>query len=380
MTKNNQPNSQTILYTKKRLLGMDFFIVQSSYVAASISRNLEYFENSTFISHVFYFGKNVCGISDSKTLFTYLLFRNTNEECEKIDYVDKMALSTKIADKVETGKEYVQKLYLSSLTNAKIEEVKVMNDERDYLKNDIFHTFEDNEYLTRRMRFKKQSLSSRNRQNDQKNRKQYQDCEWKNQFETEQHSGSITETNTKNVLLSTKLDGRDIFYGNFANNKNSKSLLTESFPLIKECIKELIVLLEAKSNRKNIVNIKNYCYKHCVNILGACVFGKSVNELTNSKCTFYENVDQLYKLWRNNEKGRVGKFVRSTFVKLTMKKKCDQLEKTVEYFRNFVVSCFDGTHEGYKSCIVNSLVERFTETSNLQRDDQIGERNSEILI
>lgn len=136
-------------------------------------------------------------------------------------------------------------------------------------------------------------------------------------------------------------------------------------PGLRTCIKELVVLLEAKANRRNEIDIRQYGYKHGVNILGVAFFGQSIEELTSSGCEFYSRFDQLYGMWLSAEKRsrlfpdwlqRFGKSTRSN-------------DEVKEFFKTMVVECVD--QKSGRKCLLRSLVEKCGPIGE-SRDELIG--------
>lgn len=128
-------------------------------------------------------------------------------------------------------------------------------------------------------------------------------------------------------------------------------LMETIVPELKSCIKELVVLLEAKANRRNEIDIRQYGYKHAVNILGVAFFGQSIEQLTSSGCEFYSRFDELYGMWLRAEGGK------SLFPAwLRRSNKSTRSDEVMEFFKNMVVECVD-QRSGSK-CLLRSLVEK----------------------
>ena len=129
-------------------------------------------------------------------------------------------------------------------------------------------------------------------------------------------------------------------------------LLAPTIRRLRSCVKELVVLLEAKANRHNRIDIREFGYRHAVNVLGVCFFGKSIEELTSSGCDFYERFEKLRNAWLKCEQGGGS----TLFGGLVKRSAASERSSTVkEVFQSAVADLVDGKGEGGE-CLLGSLI------------------------
>lgn len=299
-------------YYKKKHIGVEFFVIHSAELANKISPQYEYFEDSTFIARTIAFSRMLFGISDA------------NEESLQSD--DSLIALNRKYENMTSETENSSSIDQHQQPSSRKDNVKT-NEENVTMK-------ETSKGSTQKQRSKEQTVKSIGASNSKTN---------------------STRGNSENMKMKESNPIKIL--------KSYDSVLAESFPLIKHCIKELIILLEAKSNRKDLVDIKSYCYKHAINVLGVCVFGKRINELTNSRCRFYDHCQELHEFWVHSEKHRLRKYVDSVLVNMGIL----EIEKPVaaiEYIKTLVRNCFQGQHDGYENCLVQVLADTMDNSDN----------------
>lgn len=165
----------------------------------------------------------------------------------------------------------------------------------------------------------------------------------------------------------------DVKNDGYCRHKITKATSMETIiPGLSSCIKELVVLLEAKANRRTQVDIREYGYRHGVNILGVAFFGQSIEELTSSGCEFYPKFDELYDMWLNSEREGSRLFPTNWLRRFGKSTRSGRIEEVKSFFKAMVVDCAD--QKSGKMCVLKSLVEQCG-LMDESREELIGKQN-----
>ncbi len=307
-------DDQRVFHFKRRFLGFDYAVVRSPQVATGIRDHIQNFENTGFVSQSYQFARQLSGppSSNNSSLIEAILRDELNRKNKTAT-----SASLKRATKTKSSKATrIERAYLG---------FEIHPDQR---RSPLVQPFSDETF---------QGIPS---------------------------SAGGSAGDAEHIPEFRSLDPNADAY-----------ILTSAFPLIKSCIKELIVLLEAKSNRKNIVDLKSYCRRHCVNVAAVCVFGRSANELTGSASKFYENFDRIYDLWLRHEKAPLRWRALRHLGWRQGEARFDDRETGVEYFKNLIENSSERheTSDGHESCLASSFAKLVSQrTPKVGRNEQVG--------
>lgn len=387
----NTPASDS-QYLRVRHIGGTYVVIKSPELATKIISSLENFEDVSFPSRTFTLARNLLRLPvESKTLKKLLnvLARNVNLQNAPVSPPE-----GNVDDKTQKNSTEYRFHFNESFSENVVSFTSLSNDQKTYLPK-LYPSLATNERsytektrspapfsasqpvkFTSRMDRNMELLLSE-RFVEKKEKQTLKECYSISTIQqpftlmkVQTHDRTISDTrlmNLNNTLItqqSPSLNANDRSTGITYRNDLSALPLHLSLPLIKYCIKELVVLFEAKSNRKETINVKQFCYRHAVNVLGVCLFGKAVNELTNSRCQFYRICDHLFDIHVNRQKSKLRQYITQALQNIRGRDENEQVEQVVEYFRGTVQEAMAGQYQGNENCLLNSLLQQFSEAFN----------------
>lgn len=360
-------------YTFIRTFGNSLLLLNSTPLIFKLHRNLDHFQDLSFATRTFNFIANLMRVSvDSKNfskIHPILRYNVQNTKKQKHFNTNEYLIENKKKN-VATPKE---KTYLSELYPSL---ASTTNERADTEKNALPPS---SSFLLSRSA-KPVKFTSKTDHNDRLllSEKYFAKNEHQQQRQTQCYSFTTNEQMPFSLMKETR-SASDIQIMNMKNaaaaqqetsSASHLQLSEQSLPLIKYCVKEFCVLLEAKSNRKNVLDLKQFCYKHVLNVLGVCVFGHSVQMLTNSRSQFYDVCDDLNSLVGETEKGRVRRYVDGTLESLGLRERSLlKSKRIVDYFRGMVYECIQGTGDFSEHSLMSYLVTEANKTLSFNLTD-----------
>lgn len=306
----DRTSSSTSEYLRIRHIGGTYVIIKSSSLASAIISNADSFEDASFCARTFKLSLNILGIpvGDTKTFKKFLNIITT--ECKRTvetnaEKTQSPIRDTKFTSKTDRNTELLLSTALPSAKN---------------VKSTLKECYSQSDLQQRPFTLMKVPTDA-----------------------------TISDTllmNSNNTLIASP-----------SSNTNDH-LYRSSFTFLKYCLKEMVVLLEAKSNRKDTIDLKPFCYRHAVNVLGVCVFGKSINEITSSACQFYRVCDDLTDILRDEQRSKIGQYFTQALRNIRSENEHQKVLRVVQFFRATVQECLEGRYEGDENCLLKGLIER----------------------
>ncbi|XP_065221849.1 uncharacterized protein LOC135846590 [Planococcus citri] len=369
-------------YLRIRCFGGSYLIIKSPELASKIINNDDFFESSTFTSQTLNLSLNLLNISDKKRNLKKLSHAvlKTRTSHREESFTDDDTLKNSIEYSIHSANELLgrtEDVTTISLTSTK----------KPYSPK-LHPSLATNEASDTETRRREQAAGKSTSKTDtnmelllsdrfveQKEHPALKECYYNisepftlMKVQTD-HSNGCEDTrvmNLNNTLIkhqSTELNAND-------KSISIRRQLESSFLLAKYCIKELIVLLEAKSNRRDTVNFNLFSYRHAVNTLGVCLFGKHISQLTGSRCQFYQVCDDLIDILRDQQKNKLVQSVKDFLKLFQLSKRPDRrVQRIVEFFNRAADDCLAGRYEGQENCLVNTLFKQFIDDSVSHKDD-----------